>query len=193
MRSWLRNTKRMIELENLYYDNLSSDPTALDESKILPRVANLPGENRCGETKFEFNDEDMKIVNRPNLKKYLQFGYLDFHAIFQCRSITHTGDPVALMLNLRDPLTHDIIADHIWVRLDPFAQYNRTHNNQEKKKNRFQNMSNIINSLSVGSPVRIHGKVILYSIDTKVGVKAQYINLVKGVRTYTINSRRITD
>lgn len=149
--SWIVSTRRMMDIEQHVSSKILND-----DSTSNPKLTNL----------------NKKVVNRPLLAKYLGFGELDFHCIYGYKSILNNGIEVALLRNVRDPLTHDILANHVWVRISPDA-------------------SKTLNSLSKETPVRVHGHVTLYHKKTKVGLRVQYINLVRGVRTYTIESKKI--
>ena len=143
------------------------------EQHVSLKISNDP--NLKSIDKFnEVDESELLVSNRPKLKKYLNFGNLDFHAIFGYKSIRHDGREVALLRNIRDPLNHDILTNHVWIILN-------------------SDMSKTLNNLPKETPVRIHGRVVLYDGDTKVGVHAQYINLVRGMRTYTIESKKVSN
>lgn len=116
------------------------------------------------------NDPDHKIefLSRPKLKKYLGFGKLDFHARFSHKSTLNNGVPVVCLKDVRDPMTHDILTDHVWVKLN-------------------EDTSKTLDHLKKESPVRVRAKVIQYNGE-KIGLKIDYINLVRGQRNYTIPS-----
>lgn len=120
-----------------------------------------------------FDDREVLVENRPKLKKYLGFGDLDFYAVYGYRSINHNGTEIACIKDVRDPLNHDVIANHIWIFLN-------------------KDMVKTLSNLPQGTPIKIHGKVVLYSNKTKVGIHVRYINLIKGMRTYKIESRKIS-
>ena len=119
------------------------------------------------------SNSEVTFENRPELKKYMGFGNLDFHAIYGHQSTLIDGTPVACLLNLRDPLNHDILTDHVWVRisLDTVSK---------------------LNHLKKGQPVRVNAKVANYHGE-KVGLRVAFIALVKGQRNYSISSVRIED
>ena len=114
------------------------------------------------------NHYKIEFISRPKLKKYLGFGKLDFHAKFDHMSRLDNGDPVVCLTDVRDPMTHDILTDHVWVKLN-------------------DNTSKTLHSLRKESPVRVRAKVVKYNGE-KIGLKIDYINLVKGQRNYTVPS-----
>ena len=118
-------------------------------------------------------DREIVFVSRPQLKKYMGFGNLDFHALYGHQSTLIDGTPVVCLLNLRDPLNHDILTDHVWARISNDTASKLSH----LKKNQ---------------PVRVNAKVINYSGE-KVGLRVAFITLVKGQRDYSIPSMRIED
>lgn len=112
---------------------------------------------------------EIEFVSRPKLKKYYGFGSLDFHATFGFKSSLIDGTPVALLTKVRDPLNHDILTDHVWVKLN-------------------ESVAKFLDHLKQDSPIRVRAKVILYHGE-KVGLRIDYINLVKNQRTYTLASK----
>lgn len=116
-------------------------------------------------------DKEITFVSRPQLKKYMGFGNLDFHAIYGYQSTLLDGSPVACLLNLRDPLNHDILTDHVWVRID-------------------RDTSNKLNHIKKNQPVRVNARVKNYHGE-KVGLLVSFITLVRGQRDYSLPSVKL--
>ena len=116
---------------------------------------------------------EVEFNSRPQLKKYLGFGSLDFHAVYGYKSSLIDGSPVALLKDVRDPLNHDILTNHVWVKLNAAS-------------------SNMLGNLKKDSPIRVRARVIKYNGD-KIGLQVSYINLVRGQRDYTIGSTVMRD
>jgi hypothetical protein len=113
----------------------------------------------------------VEFTSRPELKKFMGLGSFDFHARYGYKSTLVNGIPVACLKDVRDPLTHDILTNHVWVRLN-------------------ERNSKMLDHLKKESPIRVRAKVVNYNGE-KIGIKIDYINLVRGQRNYTIASKQV--
>lgn len=119
------------------------------------------------------SEDKIEFVSRPELKKYLGMGNLEFYAIFGFQTSLIDGAQVALLQDVRDPLNHNVITDHVWVRIN-------------------NDISVRLSSIRQLQPVKVIAKVVKYHGE-KIGLRVNYITLVKGQRNYCISSKRVEE
>lgn len=105
---------------------------------------------------------DISDRHRKCLELYLNMKHVEFYATYACVSVTHKGYDVACIKNLRDPITKNVICDHVWLQID-------------------KHMRNSLKLIRQDSPVRVTATVVSYRDKrgvSKIGLLPSRINMV---------------
>jgi len=98
------------------------------------------------------DDGDVRVgIKRERLLPYVGM-IVDFDVLYSHMSTDPNGKHVVCVKNVRDPISHELISDHAWMKITPY-------------------MSKFLHTIEKENPIHVKAKVIMYDNGYKVGLK----------------------
>lgn len=98
------------------------------------------------------DDGDVRVgIKRERLLPYVGMT-VDFDVLYSHMSTEPNGKHVVCVKNVRDPISHELISDHAWMKITP-------------------DMSKFLHTIEKENPIHVKAKVIMYDDGYKVGLK----------------------